>query len=173
MAQMTLRKALGLLIALPVLLVGMSAGTAYAGDDGGAAARANGTRVTTDPAPVTIMDAGNNNATVIGVPFCTNLNQPADCWTWENNTFVFCPSGHFCLYTNQLPGPNGKVFSLFHCREYSLSNWLDRGFLYNNNTGGAPGFLRNRNHVTFSDGTIPAQTGKTYNFFPVWYVKAC
>jgi hypothetical protein len=171
--QSTLSKTLGLLIALPVLVVGLAAGTAYAGDAQGEMRQTEGTRVTTDPAPVSIMDAGNNNATVIGVPFCGNINVNADCWTWENNTHISCPSGHFCLYTNQVPGPNGKIFALYHCREYSLSNWLDRGWVYNNNTGGAPGFLRDRNHANLPGGTIAAQSGANVDFFPIWYVKAC
>ena len=160
MTQTTLRKALGLLIALPMVLVGISAGTAFAGEAGG------------EPT-VTIMDAGNKNATVTGVPFCSNINVNADCWTWESSTAVPCPNAHFCLYTNRHAAPGGKIFALYHCREYALQAWLDSGFVENNNTGGAAGFLRGSNHATLPGGFIVAHTGKFYNFYPVWFVKAC
>ena len=66
-------------------------------------------------------DAGNNGASISGVPFCSNINVKADCWTNENTTAVDCPPAHFCLYTNVTPTTGGKVFALFHCRQV---NWL-------------------------------------------------
>jgi hypothetical protein len=163
----------GLLMAVPMLLAGISGGAAYAGQTDAATVRAEGTRVTTDPGTVTPMDAGNNNASVAGVPFCSNINRPADCWTWENGSQVDCPSAHFCIYTHSFATANSRVFSLYHCREYALSNWLDQGFVWNNNTGGAPGYLRGSNHATLPGGTFSAGEADWYNFYPVWYVKAC
>ena len=168
----TLRRvAVGLLLAVPMLLAGIGGGAAYAGEPDEATVRAEGTRVTTGPASVAPMDAGNANASVVGVPFCSNINVAADCWTWENGSQVDCPFAHFCIYTHSFATSNSKVFSLYRCREYSLSNWLDQGFVWNNNSGGAPGWLRNRNHGNLR--TFAAGEADWYNFFPVWYVKAC
>src|SRR3954468_15494274 len=60
---------------------GIGAGPAYAVDSG-ATVGADGTTVASPS--VTIQDSGNANATVIGVPFCSNINVTADCWTWVN-----------------------------------------------------------------------------------------
>ena len=85
-----------------------------------------------------------------------------------------CDVGNFCIYT----GPNytGKVFQLYHCRSYSLSNWNGIGSWFNNNSGGAHAYILDRKGNTLVDsGPNIGQNfyDDSYNFKPAWFVKAC
>jgi len=81
-----------------------------------------------------------------------------------------CPVGNFCIYT----GTNytGRVFWLYYCREYSLTRWNDFGSFFNNNSGGAHGYIRNQDHSLRLD-TAPGEKASVYDFKPVWYITAC
>jgi Peptidase inhibitor family I36 len=81
-----------------------------------------------------------------------------------------CPAGNFCIYT----GPNwsGRVFRLYHCREYALTHWGGYGSVYNNNTGGAHGVILDQYHGVIDD-TTPGYEHPAYDFEPVWYIRAC
>ncbi|GAA4372150.1 hypothetical protein GCM10023088_25470 [Actinomadura verrucosospora] len=173
MAPRTLRKALGLVICLTVLLAG--SGAAYAAGPGGGSVRADGKRVAPAAAPVQ-QDHGNDNASVVGVPYCANIYVSADCWTWINTTSgTPCPTGHFCLYTNVLAAEGGKVFSLFHCRrggaDWALRAWNGTGLYDNSNTGGAHAFIKGIAHNVLVN--VPPGTDGTYDFRPAYYVQAC
>jgi hypothetical protein len=149
---------------------GIGAGPAYAGTTVGA----DGTTVAAPS--VTIQDSGNANATVIGVPFCSNINVQADCWTWVNTNFgTPCPSSHFCIYQHTTAAEGGKVFSFFHCRnggaDWALQAWNGTGLYHNSNTGGAHAFLKDNNHVVKLN-TAPGNAGP-YNYRPIWFVQAC
>jgi hypothetical protein len=83
-----------------------------------------------------------------------------------------CEAGNFCLYTG--PMFTGRLYKLYHCKAYSLSNWNGVGSWINNNTGGAHAIIQDRNHGTLVD-TDPSSNwyNADYNFNPAWYVKAC
>jgi hypothetical protein len=146
--------------------------------DSGTTVGADGTTVAAPS--VTIQDSGNANATVIGVPFCSNINVQADCWTRVNTSFgTPCPSGHFCIYQHTTAAEGGKVFSFFHCRnggaDWALQAWNGIGFYHNSNTGGAHALLKDNNHVerlNIAPPPSPKNAGST-NYKPIWFVQAC
>ncbi|WJK42887.1 hypothetical protein O7608_11130 [Solwaraspora sp. WMMA2056] len=51
-----------------------------------------------------------------------------------------CPSGNLCLAVWNSPGSNWKVFDLYYCHRYALSNWYGQGHWVNNQTGGATAY---------------------------------
>ncbi|MGI5415568.1 hypothetical protein [Actinomadura luteofluorescens] len=172
MAPRTMSKALGLVIGLMVLLAGT--GAAHAAGPGGAV-RADGTRIASAAAQAP-RDHGNDNASVVGVPYCANINVSADCWTWINTTSgTPCPNGHFCIYTNVLAAEGGKVFSFFHCRrggsDWVLRAWNGVGLYDNSNTGGAHAFIKGIAHNVLVN--VAPGTDGSYNFRPAYYVQAC
>jgi len=154
-----------------------SAGAVRANDSTSTAVRADGIRVTSAaPQSVTVLDSGNNNAGVVGVPYCATINVAADCWTWVNTTSgTPCPAGHFCIYTNVYAFEGGKVFSFYHCRyggsDWALQAWNGTGLYNNSNTGGAHAYIKGSSHNTLLN-TAPGDRGE-YNFVPAYYVQAC
>lgn len=81
-----------------------------------------------------------------------------------------CPSGYLCLYTRT--GLTGRMFKLFHCQFYALSNWNGRGSVRNNQTGGVAAYLYGQDkHGTTS--LIPAGSHFDQDFRPAWYAKPC
>jgi hypothetical protein len=174
---MTLRRTLGLLIASAALFVGLGAGVAYADGSAGTAVRADGTRVTATPQAVTPLDAGNNGSWVSGVGQC-DINQNRDCWAWVNTSNgTACPSGHFCIYQNVYAAEGGKVFAFYHCTnggsEWALHGWNGTGYYHNSNTGGAHGYLKGSSHNVLPRGDIGPGGAGSYDYRPVWFVRAC
>ena len=66
----------------------------------------------------------------------------------------------------------GKVFRLYYCQTYALSNWNGIGSYWNNQTGSAtPKLLRQDGSVARTGAVQELST--SYNFAPIWYVKPC
>jgi len=118
---------------------------------------------------------GNENASVTGVGYCSDINVNADCWTWENDNAVPCPSSHFCIYTEVSASWTSKVFSFWHCRrngsDWAMQNWNGDGFYHNNNSGGAHAYIKGVNHNVLVN--VPVGGFSSYNFVPAWYIQAC
>ncbi|WP_242902001.1 hypothetical protein [Actinomadura terrae] len=170
MAHLALRRTLGPIAALAVIAAAMSTGTAYAQDPAGTSKRPDGTRVTTPEHGPTGLNSGNENASVDGVGQCA-LDQKKDCWDWIATNGTPCPSSHFCIYTVTRAGEGGKIFALYHCREFHLRRWNGDGYYSNANTGGAPGYLKGQSHEVLRK-VNPGEASQ-YPFAPVYYVQAC
>jgi hypothetical protein len=81
-----------------------------------------------------------------------------------------CPYEHTCLYTR--PNYTGRMFKLYHCNTYSMSQWNGVGSWHNNNSGGVWADLLDQQKellVSVAAGTA----WPTEDFEPVWYVKPC
>ncbi|RAO63624.1 hypothetical protein [Micromonospora saelicesensis] len=81
-----------------------------------------------------------------------------------------CPYTAVCVYTDTYFG--GRMFVLYQCRWYSLTNWNGWGSIYNNQTWGAWADImdQNRNPIRgFSSGVA----WEAVDFSPVWYIRMC
>ncbi|MEE6263065.1 hypothetical protein [Plantactinospora sonchi] len=84
-----------------------------------------------------------------------------------------CPLGRACLAVWDDTVGQWKVFHLYRCGAYTLSNWYDLGAMKNNQTGSAA--VR-----TYGSGGGPIRTyppnGNTIyevDWYPVWTVRPC
>ncbi|MBV9023284.1 MAG: peptidase inhibitor family I36 protein [Streptomycetaceae bacterium] len=83
-----------------------------------------------------------------------------------------CDNGYFCLFTG--PGATGTVFRLYQCKEYNLYNWNGIGSWENWNNGGAHALIQDKNYNTLIDSDPGNNVNdESYDFTPVWHVKAC
>jgi hypothetical protein len=81
-----------------------------------------------------------------------------------------CNSGYFCA--GAWDGIRWKVFHLYTCRLYTLSNWTGSGFYLNNQTGGV--VARFYNNTGAQIGTAAADgVQRTRNWDPVAYIRNC
>ncbi len=81
-----------------------------------------------------------------------------------------CPYGATYVYTDTYFG--GRMFVLYQCRWYSLTNWNGWGSIYNNQTWGAWADIMDRNGNPirgFSSGVA----WEAVDFSPVWYIRMC
>jgi hypothetical protein len=84
-----------------------------------------------------------------------------------------CASGTLCTGVWDPNSGQWKVFKLYYCRTYAVSNWLGSGFYWNNQTGTPRSVFYDRNmNEIFS--FYPGGGQLHYpNWGPVWYVKNC
>jgi hypothetical protein len=82
-----------------------------------------------------------------------------------------CPSGYFCLYTRT--GLTGRMFKLYYCQYYAMSNWNGTGSARNNQIGAdAVAYLFGQDKRT-AYSRIPVGYQSNQDFRPVWYAKPC
>lgn len=84
-----------------------------------------------------------------------------------------CAGGNACAAVWDPTRNEYKVFYLFYCRTYALSNWYGQGSVKNLQTGGARMVLldANRNYLTSypADGVLKT----VWDWGPVYYIKNC
>jgi hypothetical protein len=102
----------------------------------------------------------NENGTVAGV---TPVNATGD-------PRRDCPVGNHCVWTR--PSWQGKVFRLYFCRTYALSQWNGNGSDFNNQTGGAVALYLDQARRVLSRQS-PGSSHTSVDFRPVWYIKNC
>lgn len=82
-----------------------------------------------------------------------------------------CASGNLCAFVWDPTTSSWKIFDLYACARYALSNWLGDGFYHNAQTGGVT--------VTFyssSSGVLNSFTGTgtgSQDWDPVYYIRNC
>lgn len=84
-----------------------------------------------------------------------------------------CASGTLCTGVWDPNAGQWKIFKLYYCRTYAVSNWLGAGFYWNNQTGTPRSVFYDKNmNEIFS--FYPGGGQLHYpNWGPVWYVKNC
>jgi hypothetical protein len=83
-----------------------------------------------------------------------------------------CGSGRACFAVQDPTQGRYKVFDLFHCGTYNLSNWHGVGTFRNSQTGGAAVVLYDQNGP-FPFEYPPAFWYYELNWDPVWRIKPC
>ncbi|MBW8804532.1 MAG: hypothetical protein JF587_11870 [Catenulisporales bacterium] len=176
---MSPRKALALLVAPALLVIGLDAGVASAHSaTATVTVLPDGTRVTGSSAAVPMTTYGGNpNASVDDVP-PGDIGATGAHWAYIDPYYgTPCPSGHFCIYTDTHAHSGVRVFSFYNCTaphgDWTLRNWVDAGFYDNENFGGAHGYLEDYPGHTHSGGNIPPGASGSYDFYPINDVKAC
>jgi hypothetical protein len=120
---------------------------------------------------------GQHSGTVTQVPGLTagpSLAEPPTSWPAPRNRYLWpnqyppCSSGYGCA---AVPWAGQYyIFDFYYYETYALSDWLGRGTIHNNQTGGAAVRLLNR------DGSerhcIPTGVGRlTVDWTPIWYIR--
>ena len=82
-----------------------------------------------------------------------------------------CPSGTLCVGAWDSNVGQYKVFFLYYCYTYALSNFIGNGFYWDNQTSGTTSYFYDQNGV--KKKTIVAPTSGTYNWDPIWSIKNC
>jgi hypothetical protein len=100
-------------------------------------------------------------------PQAESVGYVVDPWNY------YCATGRACLAVWD-PTTSGwyKVFDLYNCGEYRLSNWYGWGTMRNRQTGGVSVLLYGQYHDL--KGIYPVSIG-TYqvDWTPIWYVRPC
>lgn len=90
-------------------------------------------------------------------------------WSSDSRT---CPYKRLCVDVWDPTRNDYKIFDLYACGPYRLSNWLGFGNFENNQTAGTVGrFLDRNGHEVHNTG--PAWGWGGVNWDPVWSIKAC
>ncbi len=86
--------------------------------------------------------------------------------------FYNCDQGNLCVTVWDPTVGLFKIFDLYQCRTYTLSNWFGAGLYWNAQTGGAV--------ARFYDGSwrvvVSAPVSvvdKEINWDPLWYIRNC
>lgn len=83
-----------------------------------------------------------------------------------------CASGNLCAGVWDPNAGQWKVFKLFSCTTYALSNWNGSGFYLDNQTGSPLSTFQDQSHnVIFS--FFPGGGQQNFNWDPVWFIKNC
>jgi murein DD-endopeptidase MepM/ murein hydrolase activator NlpD len=82
-----------------------------------------------------------------------------------------CPFGTLCTGVWDPSVGKWKVFKLYYCRTYALSNWLGAGFFWNNQTPGTTAFFYGQSGNVLASFLPGGQLN--YNWDPVWFIKNC
>ena len=146
------------------LLAAFATGPAHAA--AGSGSRAGGTVQVTPPAP---HDAGALAARAAAV---SPTISPATNWIHraENEEFD-CKAGNLCLEVWDPTVSKWKVFFLYTCNRYSLSNWLNSGYYLNKQTGSVTSYFYGAQGQVLR-AFSPPQVG-TQDWNPVWSVRNC
>jgi hypothetical protein len=86
-----------------------------------------------------------------------------------------CPSGNFCAGVWNPAINKWRVFKLFNCRTYTVSNWIGNGFYLDNQTGhpATKLFGQNGAELVPPGDIFPGGGQKNINWTPVFSIKNC
>jgi hypothetical protein len=150
----------GATLAASLALAGTASAQALEPDQGG------GT-MTLPPAPDDAPPAPDQSVAAVSPsisPSVTTVNIPAD-------GAADCPTGNFCAVVWDPTRSGWKIFYLYYCNRYYLSNWLGTGYYGNNQTGGVRvRFYGQSGNVLES---FTARRADSYNWNPVWSIRNC
>ncbi|MEU9246521.1 hypothetical protein [Streptomyces shenzhenensis] len=88
----------------------------------------------------------------------------------DDQTFT-CGAGNLCLEVWDQTVSKWKIFYLYNCNRYYLSNWYGDGYYLNKQTGSVTSYLYDANGNVLR-AFSPPQVG-TQNWDPVWSVRNC
>ncbi|MDO0935744.1 hypothetical protein QQY66_30195 [Streptomyces sp. DG2A-72] len=106
------------------------------------------------------------------------VSSPSISPAAEQVRYVTSPTGYTCSYGRlcaRVWDPNvskWKVFDLYACRTYSLSQWNGTGGYVNNQTTGTTARFYNSSGSVIHSSTA-LDTDSSYSWTPVWKIKNC
>ncbi|MEU6140225.1 hypothetical protein ABZ848_07690 [Streptomyces sp. NPDC047081] len=158
------RSVLGLLAAFAVALAALF----VAGPAQAAAPAAHGKAGHVLTAPAAPKDARAMSALAVspGISPSTSTTHVAPGATYT------CNVGNFCAGVWDPTTSNWKVFFLYNCARYSLSNWNGTGFYWDNQTGNPTTYFYNQGGGVIATVT-PGAGQVSYDWTPVWSIRNC
>ena len=88
------------------------------------------------------------------------------------NTPYTCSSGNLCTTVWDPTTSDYKVFFLYSCAKYSLSNWNGTGNYFDNQTGGVTSYFYGQSGNVLKSFT-PDSTTHAQDWGPVWSIRNC
>ncbi|MFF7475751.1 hypothetical protein [Streptomyces sp. NPDC008092] len=88
----------------------------------------------------------------------------------DDETFT-CASGNLCLEVWDPTVSKWKIFYLYNCNRYYLSNWYGNGYYLNKQTGTVTSYLYDANGNVLRAFSPPQVGDQDWN--PVWSVRNC
>ncbi|MEU0412213.1 hypothetical protein ABZ307_30930 [Streptomyces griseorubiginosus] len=85
---------------------------------------------------------------------------------------ITCPSGNLCAGAWDTSRNQWKIFYLYSCKRYALTNWLDWGWFDNAQTGGAIGYFYGQNGNVLRT-VYPGGGIQSYYWDAVWSIRNC
>lgn len=83
-----------------------------------------------------------------------------------------CSSGNLCTLAWDPTKSNWKIFYLYQCNRYSLSNWLAGGYYFDNQVGGVTSYFYDQSGNILKSFT-PDNNQHEQNWTPVWSIRNC
>lgn len=83
-----------------------------------------------------------------------------------------CPYGDLCALVWDPTKSNWKIFYLYSCARYSLYNWLDTGYYFDNQTAGTVSTFYGSSGNALKTFT-PDQKQHSYGWTPVYSIRNC
>lgn len=117
-------------------------------------------------APAASAAAGVAKASAPGISPATRTSHVA-----SGGSFV-CADGNLCTAVWDATTGSWKIFFLYTCRTYSLSNWTGGGRYYDSQTGGVISTFYGKSGNVLTSFRAAHQT-VDYNWSPVWSIKNC
>ncbi|MGY5046535.1 hypothetical protein ACWDE0_12880 [Streptomyces sp. 900105755] len=88
----------------------------------------------------------------------------------DDQTFT-CGAGNLCLEVRDPTVSKWKIFYLYNCNRYYLSNWYGNGYYLNKQTGSVTSYLYDANGNVLRAFSPPQVGEQDWN--PVWSVRNC
>jgi hypothetical protein len=148
-----------------ILTAVVSTGTAQA-----AAAPGNGVSVDVRVAPAAPHGAGTLSAR--GAAAVSPTIRPAVRFIHRADGELFhCDPGNLCVEVWDPTVSKWKIFFLYTCNRYYVSNWHGDGYYLNKQTGGVTSYFYGESGNVLRSFT-PPQVG-TQDWTPVWSIRNC
>lgn len=128
--------------------------------------------VTASAAPSSGPDAAAANGQAAVAAVAPTIWPPAERVRYWNAGSRDCPYKRLCVDVWDPTRNDYKIFDLYACGPYRLSNWYGFGNFTNNQTAGTVGRFLGRDGGEVHN-TGPAWSWGGVNWDPVWSIKAC
>ncbi|MGI5376856.1 hypothetical protein ACQEV2_21925 [Streptomyces sp. CA-251387] len=84
-----------------------------------------------------------------------------------------CGSGNLCTEVWDPTTNSWKIYFLYRCARYSLSNWIGGGYYYDHQTGGVTSYFYGQSGNVLHSFKPDWPTLHSYNWDPVWSIRNC
>ncbi len=119
--------------------------------------------LTAPPAPTSVLSA---NAVAPTISPSVTTGHVAAGGTYN------CPSGDLCALPWDPTTSSWKIFYLYVCKTYTLSNWNGNGVYLDNQSSNAVTYFYNQSHGVLTHFK-PDYKQHSVDWTPVYYIKNC
>jgi hypothetical protein len=138
---------------------------------------ANASRAATSPSTVAApADTWNPTIGGQGVPVPPYTEVSGASGVYAPSYLPNCPLGYVCVAVPRSQDGRTnvwRIWNLYRCGDYALYNWYGRGWIRNNQTGGATVYRMNSVYTRILPGNPPDNRWLDINWQPAWYLQTC